>query len=245
MNLKDVHDIRVPRTARKRLGRGWGSGSGKTSGRGEKGAGRRSGTRFRLRFEGGQMPLYRRLPKKGFSNHAFRVRYEVVNVGELEKAFEAGAVVDAPALHAALLLPKNAELWKVLADGDLSKALTVRAHAASAGAREKIEKAGGKVDLVTGYHTERAEARKARVAKAKARAEAALATAIAEAEKAKAARDAAPKVKKGAKPAKGEKAARPPKAEGAPGGGAPKAEGGKPAGGGGKGGKPEGGKGQG
>ena len=80
MNLEDVYAIRVPRKARRRVGRGWGSGMGKTSTRGEKGQGRRSGTVTRLRFEGGQMPLYRRLPKKGFSNHPFRVRFEGVNV---------------------------------------------------------------------------------------------------------------------------------------------------------------------
>jgi large subunit ribosomal protein L15 len=162
MNLNDVYAIRVPRTARRRVGRGWGSGLGKTSGRGEKGQGRRSGEVTRLRFEGGQMPLYRRLPKKGFSNHAFRVRFEAVNVGDLDRAFAAGATVDLAALRAALLVPKSATLWKALGDGELTKALTVHADAASAGARAKIEKAGGTVTIAEGPARSRLEATTAR-----------------------------------------------------------------------------------
>jgi large subunit ribosomal protein L15 len=222
MNLKDLHAIRVPRTARRRLGRGWGSGIGKTSGRGEKGAGRRSGTRFRLRFEGGQMPLYRRLPKKGFSNHAFRTRFHAVNVGDLERAFDAGAVVDLDALRAAHLAPKSARLWKLLGDGTLSKALTVKAHAASGQAKDKVGKSGGTLELVPGAHLERQEELAVRREKQAKRREASIATARADAEKAvatfRAARaDAAAKAKggKAAKPAKGA------------GGGAPKGE--KPA----------------
>jgi large subunit ribosomal protein L15 len=168
MNLRDVYAIHVDRTARKRVGRGWGSGIGKTSGRGEKGAGRRSGTAFRLRFEGGQMPLYRRLPKKGFSNHAFRLRFEAVNVGSLEAAFPAGAAVDIDALRGARLVPKNANLWKLLGDGALSKSLTIKADAASAGARDKVTKAGGTLEIVAGPARERLEAgieRRASVAK--------------------------------------------------------------------------------
>jgi large subunit ribosomal protein L15 len=162
MNLQDVYGISVPRSARRRLGRGWGSGIGKTSGRGEKGAGRRSGTRFRLRFEGGQMPLYRRLPKKGFSNHAFRLRFAAVNVCDLDRAFPAGATVDLDALRGALLVPKTARLWKVLGDGEVTKALTLRCDAASSGARAKVEKAGGKVELVAGPVRERLDAGAAR-----------------------------------------------------------------------------------
>jgi large subunit ribosomal protein L15 len=150
MNLSDVYSIRVPRTERRRVGRGWGSGIGKTSGRGEKGAGRRSGTKFRLRFEGGQMPLYRRLPKKGFTNHAFRLRFEAVNVGDLDRAFPAGTTIDLEALRGALLVPKTARLWKLLGDGELTKAITVKCDAASAGAKAKVEKAGGAVELVAG-----------------------------------------------------------------------------------------------
>jgi large subunit ribosomal protein L15 len=158
MNLRDVYSIRVPRTERRRLGRGWGSGIGKTSGRGEKGAGRRSGTKFRMRFEGGQMPLYRRLPKKGFTNHAFRVRFEGVNVGDLERAFEAGKTVDLEALRGALLVPKTATLWKLLGDGALTKSMVVKCDAASAGAKEKVEKAGGRLELVAGPVRARQEA---------------------------------------------------------------------------------------
>jgi large subunit ribosomal protein L15 len=243
VRLNDVYAVSVPRTQRRRVGRGWGSGIGKTSGRGEKGAGRRSGTRFRLRFEGGQMPLYRRLPKKGFSNHAFRVRYLGVNVGELDRAFEAGAVVDLDALRAAHLAPKTAALWKVLGDGKLSKSLTVKAHAASGGAKSKVEGAGGTLELLPGAHRERAEALAERRKKLATSSTASVEASRAEAKKANEARAAAPKKgEKGAKPAKGEK----------PAGGKPagaKAEGGKPQGGkpeGGKAeGKPEGGKGKG
>jgi large subunit ribosomal protein L15 len=148
MNLGDVHRIRVPRTARKRVGRGWGSGMGKTSTRGEKGAGRRSGTRFRLRFEGGQMPLYRRLPKKGFTNARFQIDYHVVNVGDLEGAFEAGAVVDLDAVKRVHLAPKKARYLKVLGFGEVKKSLKVRAHGASSGAKDKVEKAGGSFELL-------------------------------------------------------------------------------------------------
>ena len=112
MKLTDVRKIQVDRRKRHRVGRGQGSGWGTTSGRGNKGAGQRSGTRFRLRFEGGQMPLYRRLPKKGFTNAPFRLRYHVVNVGDLETRFEAGAVCvnDAQVNYVALELPMGG--WK-------------------------------------------------------------------------------------------------------------------------------------
>jgi len=158
MNLEDVYAIRVPRKERRRVGRGWGSGMGKTSTRGEKGQGRRSGTVTRLRFEGGQMPLYRRLPKKGFSNHPFRVRFEGVNVQALESAFPAGATVDLETLRGARLVPKNATLWKLLGDGELKKALTIKANAVSAGARTKVEKAGGTVEVLAGSEKSRIEA---------------------------------------------------------------------------------------
>ena len=131
-----------------RKGRGESSGRGKTSGRGNKGAGQRSGTRFRLRFEGGQMPLYRRLPKKGFTNAPFRLRYHVVNVGDLETRFEAGAVCDLPALKAAGLAPKKAKHLKILGWGESTKALVVRAHAVSDGARKKLEAAGSTIEVI-------------------------------------------------------------------------------------------------
>jgi large subunit ribosomal protein L15 len=236
MNLDDVYAIRVPRPPRKRVGRGWGSGIGKTSGRGEKGAGRRSGTAFRLRFEGGQMPLYRRLPKKGFSNHAFRLRFEAVNVGALETAFEPGASVDIETLRGARLVPKSATLWKLLGDGSLSKALKIKADAASAGAREKVEKAGGTLEIVAGEAKDRLEAGAARrEAHGKQR------VVALDAYKAEAAKTVKPKrssAAKAAKPAKGEKPAKP-AGQGKPGaeGKAPD-KGGKSAGGEAKGGKP-------
>jgi large subunit ribosomal protein L15 len=148
MDLSDVRRIRVPRKARKRVGRGPGSGWGVTSGRGNKGQGSRTGTKSRLRFEGGQMPLYRRLPKKGFGNSRFRVEYHVVNVGDLERAFPAGAVVDMEALKAAGLAPKKAKYLKILGFGEAKKALSIRAHGASAGAKQKVESSGGTLELL-------------------------------------------------------------------------------------------------
>jgi len=183
MNLKDVHEIKVYRTQRRRVGRGWGSGMGKTSTRGEKGQGRRAGTRFRLRFEGGQMPLYRRLPKKGFSNHAFRIRFEAVNVGDLEKVFDAGSTIDLDTLRGALLVPKNADRWKLLGDGTLSKKLVVKVHAASKGAKAKIEAAGGTVEILEGPAKDRAVARVVRQEKLAKNAAAAFETDRAEAKK--------------------------------------------------------------
>jgi large subunit ribosomal protein L15 len=212
MNLSDARRIRVPRPQRKRVGRGWGSGLGKTSTRGEKGAGRRSGTRFRLRFEGGQMPLYRRLPKKGFSNARYRVTYSVVNVGDLERAFSAGAKVDLEALRAAHLVPKNAARLKILGDGEVTKGLQVTADAASAGARKKIEAAGGTLALPQAWldRAARAEAE----AKAAAEAEAKRAEAVAKArEEARAAAAAKPAKKKEKEKEKGKG-----KEKGAPGG---------------------------
>ena len=148
MDLKDVKRIKVHRKSRKRVGRGQGSGWGTTSGRGHKGAGQRSGNVKRLHFEGGQMPLYRRLPKKGFSNATFKLRYHVVNVGDLESRFEAGATVDLDTLKAVGLAPKKAKFLKILGWGELTKALSVKAHAVSDGARKKLEAAPGSVELI-------------------------------------------------------------------------------------------------
>lgn len=216
MNLADVYAIRVPHPERRRVGRGWGSGLGKTSGRGEKGAGRRSGTQFRSRFEGGQMPLYRRLPKKGFSNHPFRLRFEGVNVGALERAFAAGAKVDIDTLRNARLVPKSATLWKLLGDGTLTKALKVSADAASAGARTKIEKSGGTLEVIAG-------AARARLEAGAARREAHGKTRVVEIEAYKATAVKAGKPKKAAAPVKKAKAA-----GGGGGGDRPKGGGGKP-----------------
>ena len=112
---------------KKRIGRGQGSGNGKTAGRGHKGAKSRSGYKFKRGFEGGQMPLHRRVPKRGFHN-PFRVEYEVVNLDTLATVFDAGAVVTPELLRERGLVPNGRGLVKVLARGEVSKVLTVRAH---------------------------------------------------------------------------------------------------------------------
>lgn len=129
------------RKKRKRVGRGPGSGLGKTSGRGHKGQKARSGGGIARGFEGGQMPLQRRLPKRGFKN-PFRREWAVVNVSSLE-VFENGAVVDLEALASKGLIKKAQDGVKILGKGEVTKKLTVRAHAISSGALAKIEKAGG------------------------------------------------------------------------------------------------------
>ena len=129
-----------------RRGRGPGSGLGKSAGRGQKGQKSRSGKSAFDGFEGGQMPLQRRLPKVGFRNR-FSKRIAAVNVGELNR-LESGSVVDAEALIRARLVRKKFDGIKILGRGELDRPLTVRANAFSAGAKEKIEKAGGKVELI-------------------------------------------------------------------------------------------------
>lgn len=131
----------------KRIGRGHGSGNGKTAGKGHKGQKARSGGSIRPGFEGGQMPLQRRVPKRGFNN-IFAKQIVVVNVSDLDAKFEAGAVVDTEALIAAGLIKKAMDGVKVLGNGDLTKELTVKAHAFSKSAIEKIEKAGGKTEVI-------------------------------------------------------------------------------------------------
>jgi len=147
MNLDDVKRIRIPRSKKHRVGRGSGSGWGKTAGRGNKGAGQRSGNHHRLQFEGGQMPLYRRLPKKGFSNARFKTDVHVVNVGALDKAFDTGSSVDLDALKRVGLAPKRARYLKVLGFGELTKSLAIVANAASQGAAEKVEAAKGSIEI--------------------------------------------------------------------------------------------------
>jgi large subunit ribosomal protein L15 len=129
----------------KRKGRGAGTGNGKTAGRGHKGQGARSGGNVRPGFEGGQMPLQRRLPKRGFVNH-FAKEYAEINVGRLND-FEDGSVVDAHALKDAGLIGNFYDGLKVLGNGELTKKLTVKAAKFSASAKEKIEGAGGKVEV--------------------------------------------------------------------------------------------------
>ncbi len=129
-----------------RKGRGAGSGNGKTAGRGHKGQNARSGGGVRPGFEGGQMPLARRLPKRGFNN-IFAVKYAAVNVSELNR-FEDGAVVDAEALKAAGVVKKTLDGIKILGNGEISKKLTVKAAKFSTSAKEKIEQAGGKAEVI-------------------------------------------------------------------------------------------------
>ena len=132
---------------RKRLGRGYGSGQGTTAGKGYKGQKCRSGATFGTGFEGGQMPLYRRMPKRGFKN-IFRIPYAAVNVADLAQRFQAGDVVDATALKTRGMVPRSAKRVKVLAEGELPFALTVRVQGCSRAATEKIQGAGGTIDLV-------------------------------------------------------------------------------------------------
>ena len=147
MELKDLYPAPGSRHAKKRVGRGPGSGKGKTAGRGENGQLSRSGGGKRAGFEGGQTPLARRLPKlPGFTN-INRVEYVPVNVKQLEERFESGDVVDRDALVAKGIVKHQEDLVKILGDGELTKALTVKVDKVSAGARAKIEAAGGKVEL--------------------------------------------------------------------------------------------------
>ena len=133
---------------KKRLGRGRGSGTGKTSGKGVKGQKARPGHHgARFAFEGGQMPMPRRIPKRGFKNPN-RVEAFPINVATLETAFDAGATVDVDALRAKGLVPKLAEHIKILGEGDLKKKLTVKAHAISESARQKLEAAGGTFEKI-------------------------------------------------------------------------------------------------
>ena len=146
MNLSNLRAPKKANENKKRVGRGMGSGMGKTSTRGHKGQRSRSGSRSMRGFEGGQMPLHRRLPKRGFTN-IFRVEYEVVNLGRLESMDE--AEITPESLRKAGIVSSKKTLVKVLGQGELSKALTVHAHKFSKSAQEKIEKAGGKIAILS------------------------------------------------------------------------------------------------
>ena len=148
MRLGDLSPAQGATTAKKRLGRGIGSGLGKTSGKGHKGQWARSGGGVRPGFEGGQMPLIRRIPKRGFNNH-FKKVYSIVNLSVLEN-FEANSVVDMEVLNEKGLIKvmKDCIGLKVLGNGTLTKPLTVKAKAFSTSAKEAIEKAGGKAEQI-------------------------------------------------------------------------------------------------
>ena len=134
-------------TTRKRVGRGVGSGLGKTSGKGHKGQNARSGGGVRPGFEGGQLPLFRRLPKRGFSNARFKTEYATINLSDLNR-FEDGAVVTPELLKEMGLVKNQLDGIKVLGNGTLEKKLTVKAHKFSSSAQEKIESLGGKIEVM-------------------------------------------------------------------------------------------------
>jgi large subunit ribosomal protein L15 len=148
MSLNNLNPAAGSKFGKKRVGRGPGSGNGKTAGRGNKGAQSRSGYSYKRGFEGGQMPLHRRVPKRGFNNTDFRTEYEVVNLDQLEARFDAGATVTPDALRSAGLVNGRDIRVKVLARGEVSKALTVQAHKFSGKAAEKIAAAGGKAEAI-------------------------------------------------------------------------------------------------
>lgn len=146
MKLHELSPAQGSAKAAWRKGRGAGSGNGKTAGKGHKGQNARSGGGVRPGFEGGQLPLYRKLPKRGFNNKRFATVYAIVNVDALN-VFEDGAVVDLEALMAKKIVRKANDGLKILGGGELTKKLTVKASVFSATAKEKIEAAGGKIEV--------------------------------------------------------------------------------------------------
>jgi large subunit ribosomal protein L15 len=148
MSLDKLKQADRSKFKKKRVGRGPGSGLGKTSGRGHKGAQSRSGYHFKRGFEGGQMPLHRRVPKRGFNN-IFRTEYDVVNLDQIESRFDTGASVTPETLRAAGLVSSKTSLVKVLGRGEVTKALNVQAHKFSGKAAEKLAAAGGKAEAIS------------------------------------------------------------------------------------------------
>ena len=146
MSLSNLRPAKGAKHAKKRIGRGQGSGNGKTAGRGHTGAKSRSGFKHKRGFEGGQMPLHRRVPKRGFHN-PFRVEYDVVNLDTLVERFEPGVAITPELLRASGLV--GSKRIKVLARGDVAKALTVKAHKFSGKAAEKIAAAGGTAEVLS------------------------------------------------------------------------------------------------
>ena len=146
MKLNELTKVPGSTTKAKRIGRGYGSGNGKTAGKGHKGQKARAGHGFRPGFEGGQMPLQRRIPKRGFNN-IFAEDWPAINVADLE-VFENGATVDVAALADAGIVRRNTKNVKVLSNGELTKSLTVKVGAYSEAAKAKIEAAGGKAEVI-------------------------------------------------------------------------------------------------
>ena len=147
MKLNTMHPAEGATETRKRIGRGIGSGNGKTAGKGHKGQNARSGGGVRPGFEGGQLPLYRRLPKRGFSNAKFKVRYATINLSDLNR-FEDGAVVTPELLKEMGLVKNQLDGIKVLGNCTLEKKLTVKAHNFSTRAQAEIERLGGKIEVM-------------------------------------------------------------------------------------------------
>jgi large subunit ribosomal protein L15 len=147
MDLSNLKPAQGSKHSKKRVGRGPGSGNGKTAGRGHKGAQSRSGYSYKRGFEGGQMPLHRRVPKRGFNN-IFRIEYAVVNLDQLDAQFEKGATVSPETLREAGLIRGKRLPIKVLGRGDVTKALTVQAHKFSGKAAEKLAAAGGTAEAI-------------------------------------------------------------------------------------------------
>ena len=171
MNLDDVNRGITKNKSRKRIGRGIGSGHGKTAGRGHKGAGSRNGNSTRITFTGGNMPLVQRIPKRGFNNR-WALKVAVVNLGQIDEAFAAGEEVNAASLSAKNLARGQYDLLKVLGDGELKKKLKISAHRFSESAAEKIKAAGGEMVLLPGRTPVKDKQRAQRQAAAKAKAKA-------------------------------------------------------------------------
>lgn len=148
MQIHDITSAAGRHKRRKRVGRGEASGSGKTSGRGQKGAQSRAGYGTGLLYIGGSQPLFRRVPKRGFSNFHFRTEYEVVNLDTLDKSFQAGDRVDIDGVRKLHLIPGKLPYLKILARGAISKKLNIEAHAISEKAKAAIEGAGGSVKIL-------------------------------------------------------------------------------------------------
>lgn len=148
MNLHELSSPQGSRRKPKRLGMGIGTGNGKTAGKGHKGQKARAGRSVSLNFEGGQMPLARRIPKRGFSNFRHATSYQTVNIKAIEERFADGDTDTSEALHALRLVSSTSQPVKILGDGEVTKALTVKAAAFSSSAKTKIEAAGGKAEVI-------------------------------------------------------------------------------------------------